>query len=320
MPPRSISLVNATSDGQATPLGDVMKSDLDGTPTLSAERTAENASRRPFGPQLDIITGGRFQQRHAYLVTLIVISAAAVLIFITVFLLLSPAKPLSAFHPTSNNQGTNAATPVLAVNAATATVLAQRTAQPTQSGGTGTVGATPATTAQATGTAGSTPTTTSAPTATPKPAPTATPKPPPTATACFDHPSAANCNNVDPTTGNPNCLSPAYIQETTTVSSGNYFNNWWNSTCQSNWTQAFASGGSTFLYQVEIEAAPHNPSYCDGNSSACDNAAYKLIYTVSNQRNWYTNLVYSPGGTSARSCARYKVNGSAGGWHCGGWH
>jgi len=319
MPPRSISLVNAAaSDEQMPPLGEKTEERVDHTPTLAAERAAENASRHSFGPQLDILTGGRFQQRHAYLLTLIIISAAVVLIFVTVFVFLSPAKPLSAFHATGN-QGANGATPVLALNAATATVLARNTAQPSQ---TQQSGATPGTTAVATGTAGSAPTHSPAPapTATPRPAPTATPKPPATSTACFHSPSAANCNNVDPTTGSPNCLSPAYNQETTTVSSGNYFNNWWNSTCQSNWTQAFASGGSTVLYQVEIESAPHSSSYCDSNSSACDSAAYKLIDTVTFPTNWYTNLVFSPTGTSARSCVRYKVNGSAGGWHCGGWH
>ncbi len=162
------------------------------------------------------------------------------------------------------------------------------------------------------------------PTATPvPPTPTPTPTPPPTATACYNNPSYSNCDNVDPTSqtsGGHNCLSPAYVQETTYYSGGNYFKNWYNTQCESNWTQAFAAGGGTYLSQVVIEAANHSASYCNSNSSQCDSQAYKLVENAAGQTNWYTNMVFSPPGTSARSCASYSRNGGSPVWVCGSWH
>jgi hypothetical protein len=142
------------------------------------------------------------------------------------------------------------------------------------------------------------------------------------ATTCVNHNSYTNCDNQDPTSGNPNCTYPAYNQETVTIANG-WGKNWWSSGCNSNWGQVSANSGFVVEF-VFLYRAFYSSSYCNtniNNSNTCANGATILTdypYTSS----WYTNILYSPVGTSVRVCFgfAYSSDHYEASTGCSAWH
>lgn len=133
---------------------------------------------------------------------------------------------------------------------------------------------------------------------------------------CYNSPSYTNCDYYDPTIGSPNCAGSGYLQETayTTiagVTTGGWVKNWWSSHCNSNWDQAHANSGF-HLFIVQFWWC--SVVVTGGPDAGCPASSKYQLYSTANgswapgTTSWYTNMFYSPSGTSTKACVDVQSN------------
>ncbi|MEU6539784.1 hypothetical protein [Streptomyces sp. NPDC047000] len=121
------------------------------------------------------------------------------------------------------------------------------------------------------------------------------------ASACAANPTAANCDHVDPTSGNGVCLQntwevsgyPVVPKFDVNYGGGNVpvrVELWWSQTCRSNWARVVSTGYSGY---AEVFVWRRS-----------DGAYDRYGHTMTATGTWsalYTNLMYTPG--LAAACA-----------------
>src|SRR5439155_149381 len=110
----------------------------------------------------------------------------------------------------------------------------------------------------------------------------------------------------------PNCAGSGYLQEQAFATFNGitlgWVKNWWSSHCNSNWESAQAYSGY-HMFSVNFDWC--NQVVTGGKDAGCPVQFKRESFTTSagtlpsGTTSWYTDMFYSPSGTSTRACASF---------------